>query len=102
MCFKEAVLKLSAMDVEHAAGLARLEITDQEKEKFVRQLNDVLLYIGSLNELDTQGVVPAAHPGGLTNVLREDEVRESLGTQEALTNAPDTRGDFFRVPKIID
>lgn len=95
-------MKLSTADVEYVAKLARLEVTEAEKEKFTAQLNDILLYIDQLNELDTKGVAPMSHAIAVTNAFREDKVLESMGTQNALANAPDARGDFFRVPKVID
>jgi aspartyl-tRNA(Asn)/glutamyl-tRNA(Gln) amidotransferase subunit C len=95
-------LKLSTQDVEYVAKLARLEVTNQEKEKFTAQLNDILGYIDKLNELDTKGVAPMSHAIAVTNAFREDKVLESLGTEKALANAPDARGEFFRVPKVID
>ncbi len=95
-------MKLSTADVEYVAKLARLEVSNQEKEKFTAQLNDILLYIDKLNELNTQGVAPMSHAIAVTNAFREDKIAESLGTQKALANAPDARGEFFRVPKVID
>ena len=95
-------MKLSTSDVEYVAKLARLEVTEAEKEKFTAQLNDILLYIDQLNELDTKGVAPMSHAIAVTNAFREDKIAESLGTQKALANAPDARGEFFRVPKVID
>ncbi|HOX16322.1 MAG TPA: Asp-tRNA(Asn)/Glu-tRNA(Gln) amidotransferase subunit GatC [Smithellaceae bacterium] len=95
-------MKLSTSDVEYVAKLARLEVTEAEKEKFTAQLNDILLYIDQLNELDTQGVAPMTHAIAVTNAFREDKIEESLGTQKALANAPDARGEFFRVPKVIE
>jgi len=93
---------ISSKEVEYVAHLARLEISDQEKDKFTRQLNDILLYIDKLNELDTQGVEPMSHAMAVTNAFREDKVLESIGSKAALANAPDARGEFFRVPKVID
>jgi len=98
----EGILKLSTSEVEYVAKLARLEITEAEKQKFTAQLNDILLYIDQLNELDTTGVAPMSHAIAVTNAFRDDKVADSLGTQEALANAPDARGEFFRVPKIIE
>ncbi len=95
-------MKLSKQDVEYVAKLARLEVTEAEKDKLTTQLNDILLYIDQLNELDTGGVRPMTHAIAVTNAFREDRVRESLGTQNALANAPDARGEFFRVPKVIE
>jgi len=68
-------LKISSREVEYVAHLARLEITDKEKEKFTAQINDILLYIDKLNELDTKGVEPMSHAIALTNAFREDKIR---------------------------
>lgn len=95
-------MKISSKEVEHVAHLARLEITDVEKEKFTAQLNDILLYIDKLNELNTGNIEPMNQAISVINAFREDTVRDSIGTQQSLDNAPDSRGDFFRVPKIID
>ena len=95
-------MKLSTSDVEYVAKLARLEVTNAEKEMFTAQLNDILLYIDKLNELDTTGVVPMTHAIAVQNAFREDRVIESLGTKKSLDNAPDARGEFFRVPKVIE
>ncbi|HQK99234.1 MAG TPA: Asp-tRNA(Asn)/Glu-tRNA(Gln) amidotransferase subunit GatC [Smithellaceae bacterium] len=95
-------MKLSTADVDYVAKLARLDVTDAEKEKFTAQLNDILGYIDKLNELDTTGVAPMTHAIAVTNAFREDRVVESLGTQAAVANAPDPRGEFFRVPKVIE
>ncbi len=95
-------MKLSIKDVEYVARLARLEITDKETEKFTAQLNDILGYIDKLNELNTEGVAPMTHAIAVTNAFREDKIVNSIGTENALANAPDGRGEFFRVPKVID
>ena len=95
-------MKLSSQEVEYVAHLARLEITDKEKDKFTAQLNDILLYIDKLNELDTKGVEPMSHAIAVTNAFREDNIVDSIGTEKSLANAPDARGEFFRVPKVID
>ena len=95
-------MKLSAQEIEHVAHLARLEITPKEKKKFPAQLNDILGYIDKLNDLDTQGVEPMSHAIAVTNAFREDKVLDSIGTAKTLTDAPDARGEFFRVPKVID
>jgi aspartyl-tRNA(Asn)/glutamyl-tRNA(Gln) amidotransferase subunit C len=95
-------LKISSREVEYVANLARLEVTKAEKEKFTAQLNDILLYIDKLNELDTKGVEPMSHAISVTNAFREDKILDSIGTENSLANAPDARGEFFRVPKVID
>jgi aspartyl-tRNA(Asn)/glutamyl-tRNA(Gln) amidotransferase subunit C len=93
---------ISRQEVEYVAHLARLEIDDTQKDKFTSQLNDILLYIDKLNELDTKDVEPMSHAIAVTNAFREDEIGDSLGTEKSLANAPDARGEFFRVPKIIE
>ena len=95
-------MKISSREVEYVANLARLEVTEVEKEKFTAQLNDILLYIDKLNELDTKGVEPMSHAISVTNAFREDKILDSIGTENSLANAPDARGEFFRVPKVID
>ena len=88
-------------DVEHVAKLARLEFTQAEKEKLVHQLNDILTYVGKLNEIDTTNVEPLSHVIELENVFREDVVIPSSSSEETLKNAPDRTEKFFRVPKVI-
>lgn len=93
---------INRQEVEYVAHLARLEIDDAQKDKFTSQLNDILGYIDKLNELNTEGVEPMSHAMAVTNAFREDRVVDSLGTEKSLTNAPDARGEFFRVPKVIE
>jgi aspartyl-tRNA(Asn)/glutamyl-tRNA(Gln) amidotransferase subunit C len=88
--------------VKKVAKLARLELTDAEVVEFTGQLSAILDYMAKLNELDTTDVQPLAHCLPISNVLREDHVKCSLGTEAALANAPQRDGDFFKVPKILD
>lgn len=88
--------------VRHVAHLARLKITDEEGALYATQLSKVLDYVRQLNELDTSDVPPTAHPLPIANVLRDDVVRPSWSTDEALSNAPDHDRSFFRVPKVLD
>ena len=90
------------IDVRHIAHLARLAITVEEGEKFSQQLSSILEYVNKLEELDTSGIEPTSHLFGVSNVVREDSVRSSLPIDEALMNAPDRSGDFYRVSKIIE
>jgi aspartyl-tRNA(Asn)/glutamyl-tRNA(Gln) amidotransferase subunit C len=94
-------LSVSIEEVERIARLALLSLSPQEKEKFTRQLNLILEYMEQLNQVDTSDVEPMSHPLGLTNVFRKDEVQDSLPVEEALKNAPDKSGNYFRVPKVI-
>ena len=89
-------------DVEHVARLARLALTDAELEKMREQLNGILAYIEKLDALDTRDVEPTSHAVPMVNVMRDNEERPCLPRDEALANAPDRAGEFFRVPRIIE
>ncbi len=88
-------------DVLHVAHLARLELTEEEKEMYTKQLGDILGYFQSLAELDTQDVPPTAHVLPLVNVFREDEVGRHMPLEEVLANCPEREDNFFKVPKIV-
>jgi aspartyl-tRNA(Asn)/glutamyl-tRNA(Gln) amidotransferase subunit C len=93
---------ISREDVDHVARLARLALTDAEKVVMRDQLNAILVHIDALRAVDTEGVEPTSHAVPLVNVMRDDEPRECLSQDEALANAPDRAGEFFRVPRIIE
>ena len=95
-------MPVSRKDVEYVAKLARIELTEDEKDTLTSQLSSILGHIEKLNELDIEGVEPTFHVLDVTNVFREDEVRPSLPTEETLKNAPARDGDFFKVPKILE
>ena len=87
--------------IEHDAQLARIALSDDEKQRLERDIDTVLDYISQLKEVPTDDVEPTYHVIPLTNVFREDVVETSLPVEEALKNAPDAVDGFFRVPKII-
>ena len=91
-------MAISRDEVLHVARLARLELTDEEVERFGGQLSAILEAVGKVAELDLSDVEPTAHPLSLVNVWAPDEPRPSLPVDEALANAPDREGGFFRVP----
>ncbi len=91
---------ITVKDVEHVAKLARLELTEEEKEKFAGQLGDVLKYVEQMNEVDTSSVEPMAHAMDFVNVMREDTVKYEQKKEELMKNAPDEEAGFFKVPKI--
>jgi aspartyl-tRNA(Asn)/glutamyl-tRNA(Gln) amidotransferase subunit C len=95
-------LKITKEEVAHVAHLARLELREGEMDKFTSQLNDILLYMEKLNSVNTSGVLPMTHATILHNAFREDVVRPSLPHEQSLANAPDPKGEFFRVPKVIE
>ena len=91
---------ITIKDVEHVAKLARLELTDEEKELYTKQLGDVLKYVDQMNEVDTSNVKPMAQVVDLVNVMREDVVHYEQTKEELMANAPDEENGFFKVPKI--
>lgn len=95
-------MKITKQEVEHVAKLARLELSDQEKETLMNQLSNILTYVEKLNELDTKGVEPTSHVLDINNVMRDDVPEECLPQEQALANAPDKASGHYRVPLIIE
>lgn len=93
---------ITTKDVEHVAHLARLALSEEEKEAFTRQLNAILEAADKLRELDTEGVEPTAYAVPMQNVFREDRVHASLPREKVLANAPDPVDGYFRVPRIME
>lgn len=94
--------KITRAEVEHVARLARLELSDDEKERMTTQLDAILGYMETLNTLDTADVEPTTTVIPMVSVMRDDEVRASLDREDALANAPEREGVYFRVPRIIE
>jgi aspartyl-tRNA(Asn)/glutamyl-tRNA(Gln) amidotransferase subunit C len=90
-------MRLTIAEVEHVAALARLGLTDAEKERMCEQLSGILEQIARLEEIDTAAIPPTAQVIALTNVMRDDEVRPSLPVEQVLANAPRQSGGFFEV-----
>jgi len=90
------------IDIEHVARLARLALTPDELERFREQLGVILEHAERVTEVAAEAVPPTAHPLPSSNVFRPDEPRDGLGHEEALANAPDREGDFFKVPPIVE
>lgn len=107
-------MKVTEKDVAYVADLANLELTDQERQRMLKDLNSILDYIDRLNELDTSDVPPMAQistkfgqsngkpDDGIGVAWREDVLTPCLPHSEAMKNAPETDGDFFKVPKVIE
>jgi len=89
-------------DVKKVATLARLSFTEEEEARLITDLNRMLAYVASLDELDTTEVAPTAHVLPLSNVFRPDEPTASLSQEAALANAPKSGHGHFRVPKVIE
>lgn len=94
--------KIDDAQVRKTAKLARLDLSDAEVKEFAGQLSAILDYVERMNKLNTEGVEALAHCLPISNVFREDIVKESLGTEKTLANAPQRDGSFFKVPKILE
>ncbi len=89
-------------DVKYVANLARLQLSDDEAERLKGDMNRILEYMETLNELDTSGVEPLEHVTELGVRFRKDEARPPLSHDDALKNAPDADSDYFSVPRVIE
>lgn len=94
-------MALSESDVRHVALLARLELSDEQIEKFRTDLNSILDHIDEIQRLDLDDVPPTAHPLDVVNVVRPDEVRPGLSQNEAVMNAPQADSGAFVIPQIV-
>ena len=94
--------KLSLEEVEHIGELARLGLSDSEKEMFRDQLSAILDYAGMLDRLDTTGIPPTASAVPVDNVMRRDEARPCLPNEQAMANAPDADTNQFRVRAVLE
>ena len=95
-------MKLSRVEVEHIADLARLQLTDEEKERYRQQLSAILDHVRRLQELDTSGIPPTASVLSDLGLLREDEPLPSLPLEEVLDNAPEVNKKQFLVPPVLE
>lgn len=95
-------MSIGIKDVEHVANLARLELSDSDKEQFAGQLNAILKYAEKLNELNTDEIEPTSHVLPIVNVMRDDEVKPSLPIEKAMLNTPEEEDDQFKVPAVLE
>lgn len=95
-------MSITIKDVEHVAKLARLDLTEAEKNQFTNQLNAILKYADKLTELNTDGIAPTSHAMEIFNIVREDVTAQSLPIEKVLRNAPDEDENQFKVPAVIE
>lgn len=93
---------LSRDDVAHVAMLARIQLSEDELDRLAGQLDQIVGWVGQVNEVAAADVPPMSHPLPLVNVTRPDEVRPSLSQEDALANAPEAEDARFAVPRILD
>ena len=94
-------MSISRNEVEKVSLLARLILSESELDQMTGQLGEVLQYIALLNEVDTSGVEPMAHPLDVVDAFRDDEVRPSLDREQALAGAPSRHAECYRVPAVL-
>ena len=90
------------IDVGYVAELARLELSEEEKATFQRQLEDIVKYVEKISSVEVEGVPPTMHGRDIVNAFREDDVRASLDRETALSNAPRRTESEFYLPKIVE
>ncbi|HCN38637.1 MAG TPA: Asp-tRNA(Asn)/Glu-tRNA(Gln) amidotransferase GatCAB subunit C [Bacteroidetes bacterium] len=95
-------MAVTIKEVEHIAKLAKLKFSIEETEKLQGDLNKILEYIDELNEVNLDDTEPMENINELVNVTRKDEIIKGLSQEEALKNAPEKTGNYFKVPKVID
>jgi len=94
---------IDKQQIEHIAKLARIELTEEEKEKFTKELSSVLDYVNQLNKVDTSKIEGISQVTGLENIIREDmedKIRDKR--YKLLNEAPKRKGDYIQVPKILE
>lgn len=99
---RELPLAITLDEIKWIAHLSRLELKPEELIAASTQLSSILNYINQLQEVNTDNVEPLAHALDVSNVFREDVLRESINVNEALANAPDRQGNFYGVPAILE
>lgn len=93
---------ISDETIEYISILAKLELSQEEKEQAKTDMGRMLDYIDKLNELDTEGVEPMSHIFPVNNVFREDIVSESGDREAILSSAPETKDNCYKVPKTVE
>ncbi|NOX58490.1 MAG: Asp-tRNA(Asn)/Glu-tRNA(Gln) amidotransferase subunit GatC [Planctomycetes bacterium] len=93
---------LTETEVRHIAKLSRLQLSDEEIAVMAVELSAIVGYVDQLGEVNVDGIVPTAHAVDVQNVFRADEIRDSIGTKTALSNAPVSEDPYFKVPKVLD
>ncbi len=94
--------KISREEVIHVARLARVGVSDEDIEKLIEQLSNIMENFSALQEINTEGVPPTSQSIPLLNVMKPDEIRPSLSGEDVLKNAPNREGDFFRIRAVLE
>lgn len=97
-----AAMSLTIKDVDHIAKLARLDLTEEEKKRYLGQLRAILDHVAQLQALDTASIPPMASASDSQGQLRRDEPHPGLPVKKVLGNAPDSANDQFRIPPVFE
>jgi aspartyl-tRNA(Asn)/glutamyl-tRNA(Gln) amidotransferase subunit C len=96
----KAEIQVDEKLVREIASLARLDLSQEETEMFLLQFKDILEYVSILNEVDTENIPPAYLSSANKSVMREDEIQDSVPTEEFLSNAPHSKDDYVVIPRV--
>jgi aspartyl-tRNA(Asn)/glutamyl-tRNA(Gln) amidotransferase subunit C len=96
------LMKITRETIEHVANLSRLNLTEQEINKLIGEMENIITFVDKLNELDTSEVPQTAHVLPIKNVFREDISKESFDREKLLANAPSQEGGCLKVPKVVE
>jgi aspartyl-tRNA(Asn)/glutamyl-tRNA(Gln) amidotransferase subunit C len=99
---KAQVMAIDRQTVDYVAHLARIDLKSDELERLAGQLKEILMFIDKLANLDTKDIPPTSHILPINNVFRQDEPKDALPIKKTLENAPEKKGSFFVVPKVIE
>jgi len=94
-------MKVDKETLEKVAHLARLQIKPEEEDQLLKDMGEILNWVDKLSEVDTEGVEPLTHMTQEVNVFRVDKVEKTIERKDALKNAPEQDGQFFKVPKVM-
>ncbi|PKM96489.1 MAG: Asp-tRNA(Asn)/Glu-tRNA(Gln) amidotransferase GatCAB subunit C [Firmicutes bacterium HGW-Firmicutes-1] len=95
-------MKITKEQVTHVANLARLNLTESEKEHMTKDMESIIAFVDQMNELDITEVIPTAHVIPINNVFRDDKIKPSMDREQLLSNAPSQERGCFSVPKIVE
>lgn len=95
-------MKVTEEEVKHIAGLARLKFSDDEIQKYTKDLGEIAEFVEKLNEVNVEGVSPTAHILDIKNVFREDDLKESYNREKLFRNAPSFEAGCISVPKVVE
>ena len=95
-------MEIKKEDIMHIAKLSMLNLSDEEIEKYAKNMQDIVGFANTVNELDTDGIEESAFASTAINVFRKDEVKESFDRDELLKNAPSSNGEAYSLPSMME